>query len=131
MPKPLRDLVWRVYVPGQEITKNPSRNYVYVAQWVQAWIRGEAKMQTDGVEVTCKLCGLETVITFRSLPFERFRGMCAGCMLDETTPVRDRRARLTQLVCQLKDPAIQGAVKTSLAKRAKRMLRLAKMDGVK
>lgn len=38
LPKHLRDRIWSTYVPGQEITKRPSREYVVVALEVQAWI---------------------------------------------------------------------------------------------
>lgn len=31
VPKKLRDEVWETYVPGQEITKNPSGEYIDVA----------------------------------------------------------------------------------------------------
>lgn len=37
LPKVLRDEVWRTYVPGQEITKTPSAEYLAVAMKVQAW----------------------------------------------------------------------------------------------
>ena len=30
VPKPLRDEVWRTYRPGQEITKDPTREYLDV-----------------------------------------------------------------------------------------------------
>jgi len=38
LPKPLRDRIWSTYVPGQEITKTPSRAYLAAARDVQAWI---------------------------------------------------------------------------------------------
>ena len=38
LPKQLRDLIWRTYVPGQEITKTPSRAYLDAAKQVQEWI---------------------------------------------------------------------------------------------
>jgi hypothetical protein len=38
IPKPLRDAIWREYRPGQEITKDPSREYVEVARQVREWI---------------------------------------------------------------------------------------------
>ncbi len=38
LPKNLRDLIWRTYRPGQEITKTPSPDYIHAAQKVQAWI---------------------------------------------------------------------------------------------
>ena len=41
LPKRLRDEIWRTYVPGQEITKTPSPEYIMVAQAVQEWIRDQ------------------------------------------------------------------------------------------
>lgn len=38
LPKFLRDQVWKAYVPGQEITKTPSLQYVLVAKLVELWI---------------------------------------------------------------------------------------------
>lgn len=31
LPKPLRDAIWREYVPGQEVGKTPSTGYLEVA----------------------------------------------------------------------------------------------------
>jgi len=39
LPKELRDKIWRVYRPGQEITKDPSDEYIKVAKEVDAWCR--------------------------------------------------------------------------------------------
>lgn len=39
LPKWLRDKVWAVYRPGQEVDKDPSPEYLAVANEVQAWIR--------------------------------------------------------------------------------------------
>ena len=39
LPKPLRDAIWDAYVPGQEITKTPSAEYMDAAHRVQEWIR--------------------------------------------------------------------------------------------
>lgn len=39
LPKALRDLIWKTYRPGQEITKTPSRDYIDAANKVQDWIR--------------------------------------------------------------------------------------------
>jgi hypothetical protein len=39
LPKSLRDEVWRAYRPGQEIDKNPSNEYIAVANNVQRWIK--------------------------------------------------------------------------------------------
>lgn len=36
----LEDQIWAAYVPGQEITKTPSRAYVEIANKVQEWIKG-------------------------------------------------------------------------------------------
>lgn len=38
LPKSLRDKIWSVYVPGQEITKTPSAEYIQVAREAQQWI---------------------------------------------------------------------------------------------
>jgi hypothetical protein len=38
LPKSLRDEIWHVYVPGQEVSMSPSREYVAVARRVQDWI---------------------------------------------------------------------------------------------
>lgn len=43
LPKHLRDRIWAAYVPGQEITKTPSREYIEAAQAVQAWIAAQPK----------------------------------------------------------------------------------------
>lgn len=39
LPKLLRDRVWATYVPGQEIRKDPSPEYLDVVTQVDAWIR--------------------------------------------------------------------------------------------
>jgi hypothetical protein len=31
LPKPLRDAIWRVYIPGQEVRKDPTPEYVTIA----------------------------------------------------------------------------------------------------
>ena len=38
LPKRLRDMIWAAYVPGQEITKTPSVDYIWAARCVQNWI---------------------------------------------------------------------------------------------
>ncbi len=45
LPKYLRDKIYEAYVPGQEITKTPSPEYIKVAQDVQKWI--EKKIKDD------------------------------------------------------------------------------------
>lgn len=37
LPKRLRDRIWATYVPGQEITKTPSQEYLDVADEVERW----------------------------------------------------------------------------------------------
>jgi len=37
LPKRLRDAIWATYVPGQEIRKDPSSEYLAVADEVQQW----------------------------------------------------------------------------------------------
>lgn len=39
LPKRLRDAIWQTYVPGQEIRKDPSDEYLAVAELVQRWCR--------------------------------------------------------------------------------------------
>ena len=39
LPKFLRDRVWATYIPGQEIRKDPSEEYLEVIAQVDAWIR--------------------------------------------------------------------------------------------
>ena len=41
LPKKLRDMIWATYVPGQEITKTPSRRYLAAAFLVQEWIASQ------------------------------------------------------------------------------------------
>lgn len=38
LPLKLRNEIWRTYRPGQEITKDPSSEYLAAAQAVQDWI---------------------------------------------------------------------------------------------
>lgn len=38
LPKRLRDKIWATYRPGQEITKNPSDEYMSVLIEVEHWI---------------------------------------------------------------------------------------------
>lgn len=39
LPAYLRSKIWATYVPGQEITKTPSEEYLKAAQEVQQWIK--------------------------------------------------------------------------------------------
>lgn len=39
LPKFLRDRIWATYVPGQEIRKDPTQEYLDAADQVDAWIR--------------------------------------------------------------------------------------------
>lgn len=39
LPAELRRRIWDTYVPGQEISKTPSEEYLEVAFDVQTWIR--------------------------------------------------------------------------------------------
>lgn len=38
LPRTLRNRIWATYVPGQEITKTPSDDYLDAALAVQTWI---------------------------------------------------------------------------------------------
>lgn len=39
LPRSLRDRIWRTYIPGQETSGRPSREYGDAAKAVQQWIR--------------------------------------------------------------------------------------------
>lgn len=39
LPAALRSRIWATYVPGQEITKTPSEEYMEAAEAVQQWIK--------------------------------------------------------------------------------------------
>ncbi len=41
LPKILRDKIWAAYVPGQEVRKDPSPQYLAVMDEVEAFIRSE------------------------------------------------------------------------------------------
>ena len=41
LPKRLRLRIWQTYVPGQEITKTPTREYVAVAKEIRQWIKDQ------------------------------------------------------------------------------------------
>ena len=43
LPVWLRSKIWRVYRPGQEISKTPSPAYIAVARETQEWIDGYLK----------------------------------------------------------------------------------------
>lgn len=47
LPARLRNKVWRAYVPGQEITKTPSPEYIEVAKAVQDWIADYQRKQQE------------------------------------------------------------------------------------
>lgn len=38
LPDFIRKKIWKEYVPGQEITKNPSKSYLVAARAAQKWI---------------------------------------------------------------------------------------------
>lgn len=38
LPKNLRDKVWANYQVGQEVNKKPSKQYIEIAQEIQAWV---------------------------------------------------------------------------------------------
>jgi hypothetical protein len=39
LPKQIRDAIWAAYRPGQEITKNPSDEYLNAAFMAIRWVR--------------------------------------------------------------------------------------------
>jgi hypothetical protein len=46
LPARLRSAIWRTYVPGQEVTKTPSLEYIEAARAVQEWIEREKQLAT-------------------------------------------------------------------------------------
>lgn len=42
LPSNLRKQLWEAYIPGQEITCNPSEEYIAVAELLKLWIRNNA-----------------------------------------------------------------------------------------
>lgn len=48
LPKVIRDAIWREYVPGQEVKKNPSIRYLAAAALAQGWIAGKVTINKDG-----------------------------------------------------------------------------------
>ncbi len=42
LPPPLRRAIWKTYIPGQEITKNPSPEYLVAARAAQRWLAEHA-----------------------------------------------------------------------------------------
>jgi hypothetical protein len=48
LPQDLRARLWKVYVPGQEITKTPSREYLAVADEIQQWIKRNHRKAQPG-----------------------------------------------------------------------------------
>lgn len=45
LPTELRNMIWDAYVPGQEISKTPSPEYILVAQAVQEWIEDQQRAE--------------------------------------------------------------------------------------
>jgi hypothetical protein len=42
LPWRIRDAIWRAYIPGQEVSKDPSEAYIAAAQEAQRWIKEQA-----------------------------------------------------------------------------------------
>lgn len=47
LPKLLRAKVWTYYVPGQEITKIPSREYLAVVHAIDCWVKNYTAATTE------------------------------------------------------------------------------------
>lgn len=47
LPHRLRQLVWMAYVPGQEIRKDPSPEYLAIAAMVRVWALGSQGEDLD------------------------------------------------------------------------------------
>lgn len=41
LPHVLRNKIWETYVPGQEVRKDPSEDYLVVALEIQEWCKGQ------------------------------------------------------------------------------------------
>lgn len=41
LPSAIRKNIWRSYIPGQEITGNPTPQYIEAAKAAQEWIKGQ------------------------------------------------------------------------------------------
>jgi hypothetical protein len=41
LPKAIRDRIWDTYVPGQEIRKDPSKEYLAAALEADKWVRAQ------------------------------------------------------------------------------------------
>ena len=54
LPKRLRDLIWDTYIPGQEITKTPSVEYLDAATQVQTWIKAKEFAEKRMVELAAE-----------------------------------------------------------------------------
>lgn len=52
LPLRLRNLIWREYRPGQEVTKTPSREYIAAAKEVQAWIAEHTASRSADAEAS-------------------------------------------------------------------------------
>lgn len=47
LPRELRQGIWRSYVPGQEIKKNPSPEYIEAAKAVRDWVLAQQAPEPD------------------------------------------------------------------------------------
>ena len=47
LPKVLQDAVWRHYVPGQEVKKNPSKKYIAVVQLINIYVKHFGRYRLD------------------------------------------------------------------------------------
>jgi hypothetical protein len=52
LPKILRDEVWATYVPGQEIRKDPSPEYLAVMMKINDWIAEREKRKKQSAQLT-------------------------------------------------------------------------------
>lgn len=47
LPADIRREIWRTYRPGQELQKDPSREYIAAAREAQEWIERKLSIRTD------------------------------------------------------------------------------------
>ena len=46
LPKSMRDAIWAAYRPGQEVRKDPSREYLHVARAAINWLADKEAART-------------------------------------------------------------------------------------
>lgn len=52
LPKRLRNRIWHTYIPGQEVRRDPSKEYLEVADEVREWCKEQIRLaqRNEGAE---------------------------------------------------------------------------------